>query len=192
MATLLFNSVNANGPQLAGEIRVALGFAGSPVVRYIDNQMAVEHPDISESNRTTIQSAITAHVPNLLFGVVLRPYIFTINGAGLLTWTNMPLALTAATGTQTKLPLFEASFARLTVHVTTAGTAAAVLIAQVSTDGVTYTNGPQVAVNTTGLKVSTLVSIPSQFQTDCFFRMAGSGGDGVADPAFGMITVQIA
>jgi hypothetical protein len=120
----------------------------------------------------------------------LNPYVVTINGGQPITWTNMPSALTGAQGTQTKVPLYTAYVARLTADVLVAGSTNAVLIAQVSLNGSSWTSGPQVSISTTGLKVSGLVVIPAQFQTDCFFRIAGQGGDGVADPQFGLTTVQ--
>lgn len=177
------------GPDLPSKLATATGLAITDATA--DQTQAYVTGTISEANRAAIQSAINAYVLDTSYGLTLAD-TFTINGAQPLVWTNMPLALTAAAGTLAKLPLYNARFARLTVNVTVTGSTNAVLIAQVSTDGVSYTSGPQVSVFGTGLKVSSLVAISPQFQTDCFFRMAGSGGDGVADPAFGMITVQIA
>ena len=118
--------------------------------------------------------------------------IFTINGASALTWTNQPSALTQAPGTLTRLPLMNVEQVRMTCHVLTAGAASAVLIAQVSLDGSTWTNGPQVSLAATGLQVSALMPVPAGFQKDVFFRIVGQGGDGAADPVVGLTTIQIA
>lgn len=118
--------------------------------------------------------------------------IFTINGGAPITWTNMPAALTPLPQTETKLPLFDARYGRLTARVQVAGFSGALLISQFSLDGVNYVNGPEVPIGTTGLKVSNLVLVPEQYKTDVFFRMAGQGGNATADPQFGMVTLQIA
>jgi hypothetical protein len=149
----------------------------------------VTGPSLVAGNSAAIQTFLNTYTYDATFGKTVATVV-TINGGQPLTWTNMPLALTGLTQTECKLPMQDVNHARLTARVVVAGTAAAVLIAQFSLNGSSYTNGPQVAINTTGLKVSNLGIIPAQFKTDCFFRLAGSGGDGVADPQFGLVTIQ--
>jgi len=196
MPSLIFaERSGVNAPQLASEIQAALSLSTLPSFSQLDKNFVITHPDISEANRSAIQTVINNHVANPLFGVDLanlKPTNVTINGAATLTWTNMPAALTSIAATEGKLPLFGASVGRLCVRVNTAGAAGAVLVAQFSLDGSNYVNGPQVPINSTGLKVSALASIPDQYQADVFFRMAGQGGNGTADPAFGLITLQVA
>lgn len=196
MATLTFSERAAvNGPQLMSEIQTALSLSSLPLFAQVAKNFTVSHPDIAAGNQSAIQTVITNHVADPLFGVTvadLKPWIITMNGGAAITWTNMPLALTEAAGTRTKLQLQTASFGRLTCDVRAVGTAGALLIAQLSLDGTAWTSGPQVSLATTGLKVSTMVAIGNQFKTDCFFRLAGSGGDGVADPQLGLTTVQFA
>jgi hypothetical protein len=194
MATLTFaERSGVNGSQLASEIQTALSLTSLPAFAQVDKNFTVTHPNISAGNQSAIQTVITNHVADPLFGVsaaTLDIFVVTINGAVPIVWTNMPLALTGTTGTRTKIPLAGVRFTRLTADVLVAGSTNAVLIAQVSLDGSAWTSGPQVSISSTGLKVSSLVVVPPQFQVDCFFRIAGSGGDGAADPQFGLVTVQ--
>lgn len=118
--------------------------------------------------------------------------IFTLNGVQPVTWTNMPAAKTPVPGSLTRLPLFDAQYARLTCDVGVVGAAGAVLIAQVSLDGSTFVDGPQVTIDTLGLRVSPLVSVPEQYRDDVFFRLAGSGGNATADPQLRLTTLQVA
>jgi hypothetical protein len=118
--------------------------------------------------------------------------IFTLNGTQPVVWSNMPAAKTAVAGSLTRLPLFDAQYARLTTDVGVAGFAGAVLIAQVSLDGSTWVDGPSVGIDALGLRVSTLVSIPAQYRTDVFFRLAGQGGNAAADPQLRLTTLQVA
>jgi hypothetical protein len=149
----------------------------------------VQGPSLVAGNKPAIQTFLNSYTYDSTFGKTVSTVI-TINASTALTWTNMPSALTGLTQTECKFPMQDAGHARLTARVLVAGSANAVLIAQFSLDGTNYTSGPQVAIATGGLKVSNLGVIPSQFRTDCFFRLAGQGGDGAADPQFGLITVQ--
>jgi hypothetical protein len=138
-----------------------------------------------------IQTLINGYVYGGRWGLSGSPAVITLNGVAPLTWTNMPAALTEVPGSRTRLPLYCASYGRLSVMVITAGAAGATLTAQVSVDGNTWTSGPSVNIGSTGLKLAT-VAIPPVFQIDAFFRVVGQNGDGVADPVFGLVTVQIA
>jgi hypothetical protein len=119
-------------------------------------------------------------------------------------WTNMPNSA-IATPTElfgsplhrTKLDLTNVDEARITAYVNTAGSASAQLRIQYSTDQTTWNyldaaSGPATGViNTTGLKVSAWSSIVAGAKGDVFIRIVGTQGDAVADPAFGMIDLQV-
>lgn len=138
-----------------------------------------------------IQTLINGYSFGGRWGFSGAPAVITLNGVAPLTWTNMPAALTEVPGSRMRVPLYCSSYGRLSVHVITAGAATATLTAQVSTDGSSWTSGPSVNIGSTGLKLAT-VAIPPAFQIDAFFRVVGQNGDGVADPVFGLVTVQIA
>jgi hypothetical protein len=150
----------------------------------------VTGPTLVAGNKPAIQTFLNGYVFDPLFGAQLKPYVVTLNAGSPLTWTNMPSALTGAAGVRTKVPLDGVRFGRLTADVLVAGTAGAVLIGQLSLDGSAWTSGPQISLGSIGTKVSSFVAIGAQFQTDTFFRIAGQGGDGAADPQFGLVTVQ--
>lgn len=200
MTVLAFTSPSPPvGPDLAAQLATATGLSitnatvTGPTARggLLPNTCYITGT-ISEANRVAIQTALNAYVYDPTFGRKLLPFVVTMNGGLPITWTNMPAAVTGAQGTQTKIPMYNVAFARLTAHVITQGAASAVLIAQVSLDASAWSSGPQVPINTTGLQVSSLTVVPAQFQTDCFVRIAGSGGDGAIDPQFGLVTVQFA
>jgi hypothetical protein len=178
------------GPDFGPKISTAIGKTVRDAGVSPTEGGVVDGPSIQESDRSAIQTAVNAYVYDPVYGRTLNPFVVTLNGGVPIVWTNMPTALTGATGTQTKIPMHTSGLARLTADVLVAGSTNAVLIAQVSLDGSAWTSGPQVSISTTGLKVSTLTVIPTQFQTDCFFRIAGSGGNATADPSFGLVTVQ--
>lgn len=150
----------------------------------------VTGPTLVTGNKPVIQAFLDTYAYDPTYGRTLEPYVVTINGGAPLTWTNMPAALTGLPQTETKLPLHVASVARLAARVQVAGFAGAVLIAQFSLDGSNYVSGPQVPINTAGLKVSALAVVPDAYKTDVFFRIAGSGGNATADPQFGLVTIQ--
>lgn len=110
-------------------------------------------------------------------------------------WTNMPAAATefgSHTRTRQKVILTNAVDARLTLSVSTAGTAASILYVQYSPDGTTWTDlGISAPVNTVGDKVSAFVAVPTAAKGDVFLRIMGSGGDGVIDPIFGTIGIGV-
>jgi hypothetical protein len=85
--------------------------------------------------------------------------------------------------------------ARLIVNVETAGAATAKLRVQYSIDQSSWSYldgsaGPSVDINTTGLKVSSWVSIAAGAKGDRFLRLVGLDGNDTADPAFGLVLVQ--
>ncbi|MCD6418369.1 hypothetical protein J7M00_06260 [bacterium] len=126
------------------------------------------------------------------------PQVVTILGANRERWRNQPAALRELfnnTGNRTMVDLTNATQVRLTVGVVVAGAATAQIRAQYSTDLSTWSyldggTGPSVAINTAGLKVSSWVNIVSAAQTDVYIRIVGINGNGIADPQFGLITLQ--
>lgn len=194
MTTLTFTErPGVNAPQLVSEIATALSLTTPPTFAQVDKNFLVSHPNISAGDQSAIQTVITNHTANPLFGISetdLKPFVVTLNGAQPVTWTNMPAALTGLPQSSLKVPLHVASVARFTAWVQVAGFTTAVLIAQFSLDGTNFVNGPQVPINTTGLKVSSLAVVPEAYRTDVFMRLAGQGGNATADPQFGVVTVQ--
>lgn len=86
--------------------------------------------------------------------------------------------------------------ARLIVNVTAAGYTNAKARVQYSTGQIIWhyldaTSGPSVGINTTGLKVSTWIDLCDGAKADVFLRLVGIDGDAVANPAFGLIAVQV-
>lgn len=84
------------------------------------------------------------------------------------------------------------SQARFIVNVATVGTATSTFRVQYSVDQQTWTDLPGTTVNTgtTGLKVSTFTDIPAGAKQDVFLRIVGQNGDGVADPSYGITSLQ--
>jgi hypothetical protein len=120
-------------------------------------------------------------------------------GFGSPTWTNQPAALTELFGTtvgRLKADLAGAAQVRLLTNVATAGTGAAELRVQYSTDQSSWTYldgsaGPSVGVGSTGLKVSSWVAPAAGAKADVFLRLVGISGDGAADPGFAHVLLQV-
>jgi hypothetical protein len=114
-------------------------------------------------------------------------------------WTDQPAAVTeflGATRNRVKIDLTNASTARLVVNVVTAGATGAKLAVQYSTDGSAWNyldggTGPSVAVDATGVVASSAVNIVAGAKADVFLRLIGVSGNATADPAFGLIQLQI-
>jgi len=116
-------------------------------------------------------------------------------GALLTGWTNQPAALTELFGfsrNRSKVDMTAATQARLVSNVAVAGGAAALLKIQYSTDQTTWTDlpGASIAINTTGLQVSAFTAVPAGAKQDVFLRVVGLNGNGSADPAFGVTSLQ--
>ncbi len=112
------------------------------------------------------------------------------------TWTNMPNALTEFPNTpRTKYDLANADEVRIVVMVGVIGTAGATLRFQYSTDQAAWSDltATVTGLNTTGCKVSAWAVVPAGAKTagDVFIRIAGTGGDGVVDPQFRNIELQV-
>jgi hypothetical protein len=111
-------------------------------------------------------------------------------------WTNMPAALTeflaAAAGIyRQRADLTPTVEARLVCWQTIAGSTAALLKAQSSPDGNTWTDLCNVAVGAgTGLKTGTWTAVAVGQRIDAHLRLVGIGGDGVADPAWHWVTLE--
>lgn len=120
------------------------------------------------------------------------------------TWTAMPSALTELGGglgagaTRVQADLSNKAQARLVAMVTTAGATSAELRGRFSTNGgstwayLDNSSGPNVAINSTGLKSSTSwVNLTAAAKTDVMIQVWGINGDGVTSPAFGNIQIQV-
>jgi len=121
--------------------------------------------------------------------------------ANVQTFTNMPAGVQEITlGTtgryRSKADLTNYQQVRVTVGVSTAGSASAGFYLQYSTDDSSFTDigsasGSDIAViGTTGTKVSGWVNLPTGAKADVFLRCVGISGDGAADPVIGLITAQ--
>jgi len=114
-------------------------------------------------------------------------------------WTNMPAALTeifALANRRTQMVLTNATQARVTVTIMAAGSANAEIRAQYSTDLVTWfyldgVSGPGANISAVGVRVSGWVNLAAGAQADVYLRLIGINGSGVADPQFGLITLQV-
>ncbi len=127
------------------------------------------------------------------------------SGEATMTWTNKPAALTELDGNadhRVMLDLTDMTEWRLVDRSNdSAGTAACVLGVQYSTNGGTtwlgLDNGIVGSLSTAtnscdvlGYYITAWSPLNVTAQTDVFLRVAGQGGDGVADPDFGTIEVQ--
>jgi hypothetical protein len=114
-------------------------------------------------------------------------------------WANMPAALTEFGGgnfrcrTLADLSLYTQF--RLLVTVTTVGSANAQIRAQYSTDGASWSyldgaTNPVAAINTTGFKITDWLTLDGTARAEVYLRLVGIGGNGSADPRFGILTLQ--
>jgi hypothetical protein len=114
-------------------------------------------------------------------------------------WSNQPAGLTELFGTtvgRVKADLTDAAQVRLHSNVGQAGAGAAALRVQYSSDQSVWTyldggTGPSVSISTTGLKVSTWVTVVAGAKADVFLRVVGINGDSSADPSFGNVVLQV-
>ena len=116
--------------------------------------------------------------------------------AALTAWTNMPAVLTEFRGilnTRTKLDLTTATQSRIIVRVGGAPVANAQIKVQYSTDESTWTDLCSVTMPATANKtnVGDWTNVPVGAKADVFLRVAGVGGNGNADPTFGLITLGV-
>lgn len=115
--------------------------------------------------------------------------------SGVNSWTNQPAAQTEFLGLthyRVKADLSDMDKVRLSARIVTAGVAGAVLGVQYSTDESTWlplTSGASLA--SIGTAVSTWLDIPAGAKGDVFLRLGGQGGDAVADPAIGLVVLEM-
>ena len=109
------------------------------------------------------------------------------------TWANQPAALTKFMGDDRTVNVNDLRWVqriRIIVHLMTAGASGAQLRMQYSTDGSTWLNinadgGPVVSLAAIGLFASAWVTVvPGAQIEDCYTRVVGVNGNGVADPKF--------
>lgn len=119
---------------------------------------------------------------------------------GSVSWVAMPAALAEFGGLaihRAAADLAGATQARLAANVATAGAATpARLRVQYSTDLAAWayldgSAGPSVDIDSTGLKVSSWVSLAAAAAADVYLRLVGIDGDGVTSPAFGAVMLQV-
>lgn len=126
------------------------------------------------------------------------PLIGPTNGTGVV-WTNLPAALAEFPGTppptRTKWDLTSFDVCRVLANVITAAANGTVIGVQGSVDAATWTTLCSVTINNgTGLQVGAVATLPPAVKAagDVFLRVAGQGGNGVADPTFLSIAAQFA
>mgnify|MGYP000378858108 CR=1 FL=1 len=128
--------------------------------------------------------------------------VFFAAGSGTtyyLQWTNMPAALTEIFGNtyyRISYDLSNFNYARLVGNVVVAGATNAQIRVQYSVDETNWfyldgVDGPKVAINTTGHKISTWVNIVSGAKTNVYLRLVGINGNGAADPRFSSFCLQL-
>ena len=116
-----------------------------------------------------------------------------------IVFTNMPSANSEPFGSRARVPVDLSSFTecRLWAHVIVAGAAASRLSAEWSTNLTSWTpvstaTGPGVAISAASFARSTWTTIRASARTrDIMVRLAGQGGDGTLDPAFGSVFLEV-
>lgn len=121
-------------------------------------------------------------------------------GDSAVSWSSQPVALTEFLGDiihRLKIDLTNLfTQARLIVNVAAAGATNAELRVQYSTDQSSWyylddLAGPRVSLKGTGIKVSDWITLTIGAKADVFLRLVGIDGNDVANPAFGLIAVQV-
>jgi hypothetical protein len=134
-------------------------------------------------------------------GLNIPEVVSLLASSNVVAWTDMPAALTDFLGiTNTtvrhKLDLTAATQVRLVARMATAGSVNAELRMQYSTDESTWlymdgSTGPLVNVGAAGTRAGSWVNLVAGAKADVFLRLQGINGDGVADPQFGDVTLQV-
>lgn len=122
------------------------------------------------------------------------------------TWTNQPSAENELNATLSRVLVFDTTLYRSfrwTLRVQGASASANTPkcyvkyasvdtghVAATDTIGYTTLTGTDISLATAGSLKSSWVDLPDVARADLFWRIFCSGGDGVADPAFGLITFQ--
>lgn len=115
------------------------------------------------------------------------------------TWTAMPAAETEFNGSTRQriwADLTHANEVRLVARVPTTGAAGSQLKVQYSTDnGSTWAADllsiPIDVVGTAANAKSAWTALPLGAKADVLLRLVGTGGDGVANPSFGVVSLQV-
>ena len=120
------------------------------------------------------------------------PYVVTLVGAST-TWTNMPSAATEFMGTpRTKYDLTNADNVRIVANVGVIGNTGATLKIQYSTDETNWFDlTGTVTVDVLNTRVGAWVAVPAGAKGDVFVRILGAGGNGVIDPQFRLVQLQV-
>ena len=131
------------------------------------------------------------------------PYRIDFNSTMPDTWTNMPSAISFYDGSNafiTAAELTNFTQVRLLINkLGTAGAAGSIIILRYNTSytqnanlwSTIGTTSVQLAVNNTNQFLETAwIDLVAGAKADVFIALMGSGGDGAADPIFGMITAE--
>jgi len=113
-------------------------------------------------------------------------------------WVNMPAAATelfGETGNRIKADLTRFNELRVVANVITAGYSGAYLYSAYSTNESAWQvlgSGEQCPVDSTSsVQASSWVDIAAGGKADVFIRIQGAAGNGVADPKFGFIAIEL-
>ncbi len=126
---------------------------------------------------------------------VIFPFSLSVNQV----WNNMPVAATEFINTAAHrfvADLTEYTEARLVVNRNVAGFANAILYPMYSIDNVNFyslgaNNTPSVPLSATGVYPSSWVPIVSGARRDVYLTVVGQDGNGIADPNFGSIYIEV-
>jgi hypothetical protein len=130
----------------------------------------------------------------------VREIVFIATPQTAQAWTNMPAATTelfGSTRARVKVPLTGDTQFRLEANQSAAGAAGARLRMQYSTDQVTWndlesvTTTGELPVSAAALNVGAFAPIVAAAKADVFLRVVGFGGDGVADPAWRVLLLEV-
>lgn len=119
-----------------------------------------------------------------------------------IVWTNMPAGKTtwlhATSGTLThdatqQADLTGTSQARLACAVQVAGSGATTLLAvEYSTDGSNWSALLSLTIgSSTGLKATAWTAVPAGAKDEVYLRLVGQNGNGVADPRFSPVVMEV-
>lgn len=118
------------------------------------------------------------------------------------TWTDMPLAETFLAGSSrnlVKVDLTGMKEIRIGARVSTQGSASAILyvkyaltdvVSVASFSSIATSGNASVSIAATGTPTGAWTPIATAAKTDVWLCVAGSGGDGSADPVFGNIFIE--
>jgi len=163
----------------------------------------VQIDDITQVQMDAVEAALRLAYPRQTNADWIPMAPLTITDAAAQAWTNMPAAITEFRGLaihRVIASLHQFIEARLALSVAVAGATNAKIGIQASDDGgstwksltgIADSAAPFLAINTTGYKVSSPVDIALALRKDVLLRVAGVDGDGIADPSFGLVQLQV-